>query len=104
MISIVTERGVINLGKLRWAGYVARTGSKRNIYRVLVGKIKVTEGKRPVRSSLNNTKILVTKYDGKSQTVLIWVRIWKVAGCCEHVDETLDSIKRDKYPDWLRNC
>jgi len=76
---------------------------RREIYinRVLVGK---TEGKRPVRGCLNNFKIVVKKYDGKSRTGLIWVRKWKVAGCCEHGDEPLDSMKLDKYPDWLRNC
>jgi hypothetical protein len=30
---------------MRWAGHVARTGEKRNAYRVLVGK---PEGKRPL--------------------------------------------------------
>ena len=55
-----------------------------------------TEGKRPVRRSLNNIKMVVTKYDGKTRTGLIWVRIWKVACYCEHGDEPLDSIKRDK--------
>jgi hypothetical protein len=30
---------------MRWAGHVARTGAKRNAYRILVGK---PEGKRPL--------------------------------------------------------
>jgi hypothetical protein len=30
---------------MRWAGYVARMGEKRNSYRILVGK---PEGKRPL--------------------------------------------------------
>ena len=30
---------------MRWAGYVARMGKKRGVYRVLVGK---PEGKRPL--------------------------------------------------------
>jgi hypothetical protein len=30
---------------MRWAGYVARMGEKRNVYRLLVGK---TGGKRPL--------------------------------------------------------
>jgi hypothetical protein len=30
---------------MRWAGHVARTGEKRNAYRLLVGK---PEGKRPL--------------------------------------------------------
>jgi hypothetical protein len=31
--------------RIRWAGYVARMGEGRNVYRVLVGK---PEGKRPL--------------------------------------------------------
>jgi hypothetical protein len=30
---------------MRWAGYMARMGEERNVYKVLVGK---TEGKRPL--------------------------------------------------------
>jgi hypothetical protein len=56
----------------------------------LVGK---NEGKRPVRRSLNNIKMAVNKYDGKSQMGLIWVRIWKVAGCCEYGVEHLGFVK-----------
>jgi len=37
---------VIKSRRLRWAGYVARIGERRGIYRVLVGKL---EGKRPLR-------------------------------------------------------
>jgi hypothetical protein len=33
--------------RMRWAGYVARIGEGRNMYRVLVGK---PEGKRPLES------------------------------------------------------
>jgi hypothetical protein len=38
--SIIT---IINSRRMRWAGYVARMGEKRNAYRLLVGK---PEGKR----------------------------------------------------------
>ena len=31
---------------MRWAGYVARMGAERGVYRILVGK---PEGKRPLR-------------------------------------------------------
>jgi hypothetical protein len=31
---------------MRWAGHVTRRGEKRNVYRILVGKL---EGKRPLR-------------------------------------------------------
>ena len=36
---------VIKLRKMRWAGYVARIGERRAVYRVLVGK---PEGRRPM--------------------------------------------------------
>jgi hypothetical protein len=36
---------IIKSRRMRWAGYVARMGEKRNVYRLLVGKL---EGKRPL--------------------------------------------------------
>jgi hypothetical protein len=36
---------IIKSRRMRWAGYVARMGEKRNVYRLLVGK---SEGKRPL--------------------------------------------------------
>jgi hypothetical protein len=36
------------LGRMRWAGHVARMGEKRNVYRLLVGK---TEGKETTRKT-----------------------------------------------------
>jgi hypothetical protein len=36
---------MIESRRMRWAGYVERTGEKRNAYRILVGK---PEGKRPL--------------------------------------------------------
>jgi hypothetical protein len=43
---------------MRWAGHAARTGEKRNAYRILVGK---SEGKRPLgrpkRRWVDNIKI-----------------------------------------------
>jgi hypothetical protein len=36
---------MIKWRRMRWAGYVARMGEKRNAYRILVGK---REGKRPL--------------------------------------------------------
>ena len=35
---------VIKSRRMRWAGYVARMGEERGVYRVLVGK---SEGRRP---------------------------------------------------------
>jgi hypothetical protein len=37
---------IIKYRRIRWAGYVARMGEKKNVYRLLVGK---PEGKRPLR-------------------------------------------------------
>jgi hypothetical protein len=36
---------VIKSGRMRWAGYVARMGEGRSVYRVLIGR---PEGKRPL--------------------------------------------------------
>jgi hypothetical protein len=36
---------IIKSRRMRWAGHVARMGEKRNVYRLLVGKL---EGKRPL--------------------------------------------------------
>jgi len=36
---------VIKWRRMRWAGHVTRTGERRSVYRVLVGK---TEGRRPL--------------------------------------------------------
>jgi hypothetical protein len=36
---------VVNSGRMRWAGHVARIGEGRGVHRVLVGK---PEGKRPL--------------------------------------------------------
>jgi hypothetical protein len=44
--------------KMRWAGYVARMGEKRNVYRLLIGK---PERKKPLGRSrsrwINNIKM-----------------------------------------------
>jgi hypothetical protein len=49
---------IIESRRMRWAGYVARMGEKRNVYRLLVGK---PEGKRtlgrPRRSWIDNIKM-----------------------------------------------
>jgi hypothetical protein len=36
---------IIKSRRMRWAGHVARMGKRRNVYRLLVGKL---EGKRPL--------------------------------------------------------
>jgi hypothetical protein len=49
---------IIKSRKMRWAGYVARMGEKRNVYRLLIGK---PEGKKPLGRSrcrwINNIKM-----------------------------------------------
>jgi hypothetical protein len=45
---------VIKSRRMRWAGYVARTGKGRGVYRVLMGK---PEGKRPRRGWEDNIKM-----------------------------------------------
>jgi hypothetical protein len=49
---------IIKSRRMKWAGYVARMGEKRNMYRLLVGK---PEGKRPPgrprRRWINNIKM-----------------------------------------------
>jgi hypothetical protein len=53
--------------RIIWAGHVARMGTKRNPYRILVGK---PEGKRPLgrprRSWLDNIRIYLreARWDG----------------------------------------
>jgi hypothetical protein len=58
--------------RMRWAGHVARTGEKRNAYRLLVGK---PEGKRPLeiprRRWVDNIRIDL----GEVWTGLVWLRI-----------------------------
>jgi hypothetical protein len=45
---------MIKLIRMRWAGHVARTGEKRNSYRILVGK---PEGKGPLERWVDNIKM-----------------------------------------------
>jgi hypothetical protein len=49
---------IIKSRRMRWAGQVARTGEKRNVYRLLVGK---PGGKRPLgrprRGWIDNSKM-----------------------------------------------
>jgi hypothetical protein len=45
---------IIKSRRMRWAGYVARMGEKRNVYRLLVGKRPLG---RPRRRWINNIKV-----------------------------------------------
>jgi hypothetical protein len=69
---------MIKSRRVRWAGHVARMWTKRNTYRMLLGK---PEGKRPLERPrhtwTNNTKIDLTEtgWDGMVWTASIWLRI-----------------------------
>jgi hypothetical protein len=63
---------VIKLGRMRWAGHVARMGKKRGVYRVLVGK---PEGKRPLRRWENNNKMYLQEVGCRVWTGSSWLRI-----------------------------
>jgi hypothetical protein len=65
---------------MRWAGHVARTGEKRNVYRLLVGKI---EGKRPpgrarhkwianIKMDLLEIGLYVVDWIGVAQVRYMW--------------------------------
>jgi hypothetical protein len=66
---------VIRSRRMRWAGYVARTGEGRGAYRILVGR---PEGRRPLgrpRSRWeDNNKFDLQNRDGGAWTGLIWLR------------------------------
>jgi hypothetical protein len=90
---------VIKSRRMRWAGYVARMGEGRGIYRVLVGR---PEGKRPlgrprnrwednIRMDLREKKIDRAKWIRLAQD---WVQ-WRA--CCQHANETLASKKKAGY-------
>jgi hypothetical protein len=67
--------------RMRWAGYVARMGEGRGVYRVLVRKL---EGKRPPvrprRGWEDNIKMVFRKWDVREWTGLGWLRIEIVGG------------------------
>jgi hypothetical protein len=69
---------MIKAKKMKWAGYVARMGKKRNEYRILVGKL---EGKRPLgrpsRRWVYNIKIHLTEtaWDGMDWIILLRIGI-----------------------------
>jgi hypothetical protein len=58
LYSLLSIIRIMKARRMRWAGHVARTGEKRNVYRLLVGK---PEGRRPLgrptRRWLNNIRM-----------------------------------------------
>jgi hypothetical protein len=62
---------IIKSRRMRWAGHVARTGEKWNVYRLLVGK---PEGKRPLGRQrcrwIDNIKMYLLE---KGLNVVDWI-------------------------------
>jgi hypothetical protein len=50
---------IIKSRRMRWVGYMARMGEKRNVYRLLVGK---PEGKRPLGRPLHKLGVHINVY------------------------------------------
>jgi hypothetical protein len=67
---------IIKSRSMRWAGYVARIGQKRNAYMLLVGK---PERKRPLGRQRHRWWIILGwilgRWDGVMWTGLVWLRI-----------------------------
>ena len=67
---------VIKSRRMRWAGYVARVGEKRGVYRGLVGK---PEGKRPLGNPSADGRIILRwilrKWNLGVWTGSSWLRI-----------------------------
>jgi hypothetical protein len=59
----VSEQGVENSRRMRWAGNVARLGEKRNAYRILVGKpeLKKPLGRPRRRWVVNVLKLILER-------------------------------------------
>jgi hypothetical protein len=55
---------MIKLGRMRWAGYVARMGEKRNAYRISVGK---PERKRPLGKPRRRWGITLQEFLGRNK-------------------------------------
>jgi len=67
---------MIKSRRIRWAGYVARMGEGRGMYRVLVGKPKVKRPLgRPRRRWEDNLKWIFRKWGMGVWTGLSWLRI-----------------------------
>jgi hypothetical protein len=72
---------MIRSSRMRWTGYVARMGEKRNAYRLLVG---MPEGKRPLRRprrrGVDNIKMDLREIRWDGMIGLIWIRIGTSGG------------------------
>jgi hypothetical protein len=72
---------MIKSGRMRWVGHVARTGEKRNLYRILVG---MPERKRQLREPRrrweDDIKMHLRAIGWGDMTEIIWLRIGTSGG------------------------
>ena len=82
---------------MRWAGHVARTGERRGLYRVLVGK---PEGKRPlgrpIRRWEDNIKIDLQEVGCGGMDS---IELAQDRGTCECCNEPSGFIKWEEFLD-----
>jgi hypothetical protein len=95
---------IIPLYGMRWAGYVARMGEKRNAYRILVGN---PEGKRPLgRSSHRWVDTIKMDLREIGWAGGDWINMaqdrdqWRAL---VNGNELSGSIKRCEVLEWLHN-
>jgi hypothetical protein len=62
---------------MRWAGYVARVGERRGVYRVLVGR---PLGRPRRRLEEDNIKMDLQEVGWRAWTGFFWLRIWAGGG------------------------
>ena len=80
-------------------GSFTRTGERRGVYRVLVGK---PEGKRPLgrpRLRWEDNIEIFRNWDVEVWTGSSWLRIGQVAGTCECGNEPSGSVKCGEFLD-----
>jgi hypothetical protein len=92
---------IIKSRRMRWAGHVARTGKKRNAYRLLVGK---PEGKRPLGRPrgrwVDNIRMNLGEVGWGD---VDWIGLAKdrnVESCCEFGIEPSGSVKCWETIEW----
>jgi hypothetical protein len=91
---------VIKSRRIRWAGYVARMGEERGVYRVLVGK---PERKRPLgrprRRWEDNIRMDLQELGCGGMDWIGLAQDRQVAGNCECGNELSGSIKCGEFLD-----
>jgi hypothetical protein len=70
---------------MRWSGHVVCMLDLRNVYRILVGKLKG----RNCLEDLGVDGRIILKWIIRKQGWMVWIRfIWLLIGTCEHSNET----------------